>query len=273
MLCVTHRWSGPGDGIAKWHCACDCGKTTIAAAHHMKDGTTRSCGCLKFHRFKDMTGMKFNRLTVCERVENKGEGVKAKAQWKCLCECGNTTIVGSSSLRRGNTKSCGCLKIEANIANGKKLNFIHGMDRTLTHNTWTSMLQRCNYPQHKSYDLYGGRGITVCDRWMDFRNFYADMGDRKPGFSLDRINNGKGYYPENCRWATSFEQQNNRRDNIWISAFGRNETIANWSREVGLAETTILQRIGSGMTPEMALSTPPKKNGQRVSRFRVPLPA
>jgi hypothetical protein len=270
MLVVTHRWSEAGKP-AKWHCVCDCGGTAVVSAHHLKD-RTKSCGCLLLTKADNLIGRVFHRLTVVSRAPNRGTGTKTKAQWHCKCACGKLATLAGYSLKSGNTKSCGCLKREANIRNGKRLNRRHGMTGTRVHNIWCCMHQRCYDPKHKSYDLYGGRGILVCERWHTFENFLLDMGNPPNHLTLDRIDNEKGYEPGNCRWATLIEQANNRRDNVRIEAFGRIETIANWSREVGLAESTILQRIGKGMTSEMALSTPPRKYGHRVSRFPAPLP-
>lgn len=269
MLSVTHRWSEVGE-LARWHCICDCGASTVAKANHLKEGTTKSCGCLRLKKSKDLVGKRFFRMVVMERAENLGSGVKTKARWKCLCDCGNYTILSTSSLTGGNTKSCGCLKREIAKRNARLLNRTHGMTGTRVHNIWCSMHQRCYDPKHKSFEYYGGRGITVCQEWHDFSIFLMDMGCPDAHLTLDRIKNDVGYHKENCRWATAIEQQNNRRDNVQITAFGRTQTIAIWAKEVGLAKATILTRIGGGMTPELALSTPPRKNGPRTYRFAGP---
>ena len=273
MLTITHRWS-EASHITKWHCVCDCGGTTIAAAHHLKDGQTKSCGCLKFSRALNLVGEKFYRLTVIGRAPNRGTGLRSKSQWECLCECGNTCVVLGYVLKSGNTKSCGCWKKEVGRINGKKLNFRHGMTNTRVHMTWASMIQRCTDPAHKSYSHYGGRGIHVCERWMKFENFLEDMGDRPAGTTLDRYPDVNGNYePGNCRWATPTEQANNRRDNFKIEAFGKALTDRGWHRVTGLSMATIIYRLAKGMSPDEALATPPRKNGSKARIFSPPLAA
>lgn len=253
LLKVTHRWSEIGES-ASWHCTCDCGATTVASAHHLKDGTTKSCGCLRLKRVDDLTGMRFHRLTVIERGPNRGTGTKTKAQWRCSCECGEMVVIPGYSLKTGNTKSCGCLRREKNIENGKKLNLSHGMSGTRVHTIWACMIQRCLYPKHKSYADYGGRGITICERWMKFENFFADMGEPPDGLTLERGENNGNYEPGNCRWATLIEQANNRRNNVKITAFGKTQTIAVWCRETGYLKSKLIYRLAT-MTPEDALAT------------------
>lgn len=154
---------------------------------------------------KNLVGLTFNRLTVIERGPNAGK----EPRWICRCDCGNERLVYGSSLKSGQTKSCGCLVADRN----RERSITHGMHGSSEWRTWASMRARCLSPTHKQYAGYGGRGITVCDRWRDsFENFYADMGARpSPDHQLDRINNDQGYFPENCRWATRAENMRNRR--------------------------------------------------------------
>ena len=132
------------------------------------------------------------------------------------------------------------------------------------------MIQRCTDPGHKSYKDYGGRGIKVCERWLTFENFYADMGDPPDGLSIDRKNVNGNYEPGNCRWATPEEQASNRRDSFKIKAFGQEMTVAAWARATGLGKATIVYRMARGMKPEDVLATPPKKNGSKVRNFSPP---
>lgn len=148
---------------------------------------------------KDETGNRFGRLVVIQKVTSKD---KSGAWWLCLCDCGATIELSSNKLRTEHTKSCGCLKRD--IAH--TINRRHGMSRTRTYKTWKEMRARCAKPQKWQYKYYGAKGINVCKRWESFELFYADMGDRPEGTSIDRINPEGDYEPTNCRWATPKQQ-------------------------------------------------------------------
>jgi hypothetical protein len=152
----------------------------------------------------DITGHRFGRLVAISHISFQG--------WLCRCDCGNETIVQGPNLRNGNSKSCGCLRVELAISRATK----HGhAKKTATYSSWQAMIKRCTNPNTWSWKHYGGRGITVCDRWRySFENFLADMGEKPEGLTLDRINNELGYSPENCRWATPAEQFRNRARGI-----------------------------------------------------------
>lgn len=132
------------------------------------------------------------------------------------------------------------------------------------------MIQRCTDPSHKSFKDYGGRGISVCERWLKFENFYADMGDPPDGFSLERKSVNEGYSAANCAWVPVSKQAHNRRDSFLIEAFGESLPPAAWARKTGLSKSTILYRIASGMSHAEAVSTPPRKNGSRLRGFEPP---
>lgn len=155
----------------------------------------------------DLAGQVFGRLTAVERDHSR----KGAAYWKCDCECGNDTTVSSASLRSGNTRSCGCLRREETIARSTT----HGLKpRSVispTYNSWTNMIRRATHEKDPRYPNWGGRGIKVCERWLDYRNFLADMGERPPGTTLDRIDNDGNYEKENCRWADALQQYQNTR--------------------------------------------------------------
>lgn len=210
-------------------------------------------------KINDLSGCRFGRLTVISRAENKG----SRVCWLCLCDCGGTTITRGDTLRGGTAESCGCLQKEGMSARTKT----HGMHRTKIYAVWQSMKHRCHTPTHKAYHRYGGRGITVCDRWMDsFENFVSDMGDRPTkGHSIERIDNNKGYSPDNCKWATSREQNNNTSSTVKISFLGKTQSIAQWAREYGLHPSTLGKRL-KYMSVHDALNTPSRKSRSGRSR-------
>lgn len=155
-------------------------------------------------RFIDLTGMVFGRLTVVCRGPRQG----AKITWACRCECGRLSMAHGQDLRSGKHRSCGCLHLERVTK--------HGVSapgrRTPTYHSWTAMKMRCLQPNHRKYAYYGGRGITICERWRNsFSAFVEDMGERPAGHSLDRIDTNGNYEPGNCRWATRDEQRANQR--------------------------------------------------------------
>lgn len=165
------------------------------------------------YNFKDLTGRRYGRLTVICRAENTKHG---SAQWLCQCDCGNKKIVRSASLN-GNTKSCGCLYKDTREGLGRsRRKYECGSNHRLYH-IWQGMKYRCINKNGRRYKDYGGRGITVCDEWKNnFQSFYewSVANGYREDLSIDRIDNDKGYCPENCRWATALEQRKNRRDTV-----------------------------------------------------------
>jgi len=134
------------------------------------------------------------------------------------------------------------------------MNFKHGMCRTPEYGTWVRMIRRCTDPNLKHYKDYGGRGISVCERWRVLDNFLADVGVRPKGTSLDRINNDGNYEPENCRWATHTDQMRNKRSNVLISLNGKTQCVAVWAKELGILDDTIRWRLKRGWPADRVLS-------------------
>lgn len=232
-----------------WLCQCECGKQKVISGQYLRRGTTKSCGCLKGYnlsiegkkRLKDLTGMKFNKLIVIERVENPNKNPKdLHAYWKCLCDCGNYHIAKGSDLISGNIQSCGCYAIERSTT--------HGMRHAKIYNTWCNMKARCYNPNKKDYKNYGGRGIVVYDKWKDnFQAFYDYVSKLQhygeKGYTLNRIDNDGNYAPNNVEWSTDIEQANNKRNNHLVSYGGKTQTISEWAKELKINKYTLYNRI------------------------------
>jgi hypothetical protein len=170
----------------------------------------------------------------------------------CLCECGNITEVIQKHLKSGNTRSCGCLqrsKASARL-------FKHGKSnkRSPIYSTWRGMMDRCYYPKHRWFSNYGGRGITVCERWKSFTNFWKDMGERPDGRCIERIDNNKGYEPGNCRWATRAEQNRNSRRNRILTVLGVTNCFTDLCAFFGIKRATVYKRLQRGMTVDRAFT-------------------
>lgn len=152
------------------------------------------------------------------------------------CECGTAALMMETNLKRptNTPKSCGCAKVK------------HGLWQTKAYESWSGMMSRCYKPHDNRYGAYGARGIRVCERWHDFSNFYADMGDRPAGRSIDRIDVNGHYEPGNCRWATAKEQAHNTRTNRRIEMDGQIKTVTQWAEELGVLPKVVFARLALG---------------------------
>lgn len=213
-----------------------------ANAAHAGDGLSKGAAMtIHGNTFRDLTGMKFSRLTV---IEEAGTNKYQAYLWRVRCDCGKETIVRGAALTTGHTLSCGCFGKEKRMRSVFKHGGVLGGYATREYRAWMAMKARCHYKGHKAFKNYGGRGIAVCDRWRhSFENFRNDMGECPSGLMLERIDNDKGYDPSNCKWATFKEQQNNRRDNVFITYKGKIKTMMEWSNEVGINYKTFSLRI------------------------------
>lgn len=198
-------------------------------------------------RLIDRTGDRYARLEVVERLAAKSR-TDTNARWFCRCDCGRGVVAYGQDLERGRVKSCGCLNAERIMQ--------HGMSNSHVYAVWQAMLQRCENPNAQRYDIYGARGISVCERWHRFENFFADMGNRPKGFSLDRIDVDKGYCKENCRWATTVQQANNKQKNRIIEFNGEKATLAEWAACKGLDWFTLRGRLELGWSIDRAFNEP-----------------
>jgi hypothetical protein len=196
-----------------------------------------------------MVGKRFGRLVVLEEAGRLGSFLA----FNCQCDCGNTVVVRGPSLRSKNTTSCGCLQKEV-VGN---LNKTHGMCQSTEYRIWSNMLSRCTNPNVGCYERYGGKGITVSEDWKAFEQFYADMGERPKGKTLDRIDSDGPYSKENCRWATIAEQNRNTRRTQLVTYDGRTMCLKDWAEELQMPYKTLHKRIRVQKWPvEKAMTTP-----------------
>lgn len=187
---------------------------------------------------ESLIGKRFGRLKVVAFLGIKNR----KRYWMCKCDCGNEKEVYTAYLNNGKTRSCGCLLAEIRKVSGTK----HGMANTKTYSSWSCMIQRCTNPKHKGYKRYGGRGIKVCDAWLDFNEFYKDMGERPAGCTLDRIDVNGNYEKENCRWADNKTQHGNKTNSFKITYNVETHTLSEWARILGIPRNTLNNRLKRG---------------------------
>jgi hypothetical protein len=201
-----------------------------------------------------MLGEQYGRLTViCPALDKPGD-LDHRPRVICRCDCGSEIETRARCLR-GGTKSCGCLNREiiqrASLSHGHAK---RGMT-SRTYRAWSNMHTRCQNPSNNRFEHYGGRGILVCERWNDFENFLADMGEVPPGLTLERDDVNGDYQPGNRRWAFNHEQQNNKRNNRRIEFRGETRTLSQWARRLGIPDGTIPNRLGQlGWPVERALT-------------------
>lgn len=202
---------------------------------------------------------RFGRWVVCGAAESKQLADRVKRFWHCLCDCGTGRAIAEESLLRGKSKSCGCGQREA-VAKAGLASATHGMSKSAPeYYIWGSMKQRCLNPNVRNWADYGGRGITVCDRWIEsFEAFYADMGPRPtPLHSIDRIDNDDGYHPKNCEWSDLDHQVRNRRSNIVVTLDGVEMVLTDAARISGVKYTTARARLVRGWSLNRALERTP----------------
>lgn len=215
-------------------------------------------------KVKDLTGQRFGRLVVIAESPERKHGRKT---WICRCDCGNEITVIDTAIGK-TTNSCGCLRSERAAA----LNLRHGMHKDRLYRIWHNMKERCYNPQHRSFAHYGNRGVKVCKEWYnDFKSFaeWAISNGYTDNLTIDRIDVNGNYCPENCRWITASEQQNNRTDSHFVTYNGQTKTIAEWANCLGVRPGVICGRLRRGWSEELAVSTPNLgKNGRLTDRTR-----
>ena len=189
----------------------------------------------------NIVGQKFGEWEI---IEHKPNGHSL-----CRCSCGVEKILQTSTIKGGRSKSCGC--------KGSDWCRKHGMEGTSIYNVWIGIRGRCRNINYPAYKVYGAKGIEISNEWYDdFNVFYADMGDRPEGHSLDRIDPNGNYCKENCRWASIKTQARNKKNTIYLEYKGERRPMAEWSELLGLPRKSVEERIRKGWTVERALETP-----------------
>lgn len=257
----NHITSG-GNRVTSWKCQCDCGNICIVFGTNLKNGRVKSCGCTKYRLSRgmvDLTGKKYGMLTVTSEYESRvTKGGRRRIFWKCICDCEKITWVDAGCLTSGNTKSCGCVKINFFLT--------HGLSETRLYNIWTDMKQRCYNSNSKAYEYYGGRGIVICDEWKeDFTNFYnwANENGYSDELTIERKDCNGNYEPSNCCWITQFEQHGNTRRNKFIEHNNEKHTVAEWARIKNMHPQTIWSRIRLGWNIDDAIEKPIMSKGEK----------
>ena len=204
----------------------------------------------------DLTGSRFGRWAV---LEYAGRSKRGEVQYKCRCDCGTERVLRRTSLTSGNSKSCGCLSRDV----AKERGTTHGDSKSRLYRIWAGIIQRCcNDRERYEWEKYGGRGITVCEEWHKYEAFrdWALSSGYSDDLTIDRINVNGDYCPDNCRWATVYEQNNNKRTSKYISFNGETGTIREFADRYGLAYSCLYTRLKLGWSIEDALLIPSRKD-------------
>lgn len=266
------------DGSKQWEFECICGKKIIETPYRVISGHVKSCGCMRYKRkhskvkdksnmqrvsIEDFIGKKSYNLTVIGLLRPEDGG---RAKLHCLCNCGKETYLYPYQFSNGIVKSCGCARTGHTFEseNYKK----HGLSKNSFYKTWQNIKNRCYNKNADNYDRYGGRGIFVCDEWLEAENFIKWAINTKPKigkYTIDRIDNDGPYAPWNCRWATDIEQARNKRSSVIIEYNNEKKCIMDWAKELGIAESTLRNRLAKGWSIERAFSTPVRKTKKHLA--------
>lgn len=209
------------------------------------------------NKYKNLIGQKFNLLTV---ISENGVDKFGRKTWLCKCDCGNESIVPSTSLVKGDVKSCGCLR-------GKNL-ITHNHSNERLHSIWKGIRRRCNNPHEKSYKDYGARGIKLCDEWNNYENFrnWAIENGYRDDLTIDRKDVDKIYCPSNCKWSTLKEQARNKQNTFWVSYKGEIKSLPEWAEILNIDYHALFKRIHDRKwSIERAFNTPIRKYNNIIS--------
>lgn len=240
---VLHRHSG-----IYWTCRCECGTERAVHGSNLAAGSSKSCGCWSL---KVNPGDRFGKWTVIRRIHG--------SKWQCKCECGAIMEVWGYAIAGGKSLGCNCRKTT------------HGMSRTALYRTWVGIRSRCTDKNNPQYRYYGEAGVSVCERWDSFENFFHDMGKKpSPSHSIDRWPDPSGNYePGNCRWATVIEQNRNKRKTVMATIKGVTRPVKEWCEINNINYETVLSRISRGWSDERSITEPVKEKHRPKSARRI----
>ncbi len=237
-------------GVIYWMCECECGTKKEIASNNLRSGKSKSCGCKNIS--EDLVGKRFGRLIVISREYKKNT---KQTIWLCRCDCGNEILVAKQKLINHKTISCGCYR--------KEMVSTHNMSQTRIYRIWIKMKERCYNQNHKFYKNYGGRGIRICEEWLNKKNGFINLynwaieNGYEENLTIERIDVNGNYEPNNCAWITMKEQARNKRNTIILNFNNEEKTLIEWAEITGINKGVILKRINSlNWSIEKALTTP-----------------
>lgn len=242
-----------------WFCKCECGNTKEVDSWALRKGFAKTCGCHKVAN-EEMIGNKYGKLTVLKQIND----LDKSKYFLCRCDCGNEKEVTKGNLIHGLVKSCGCLlgkHLDEYRVNGA--NYKHGLTNSKIYNIWSGMKRRTTDPKQENYKNYGGRGITVCDEWLDdFQSFYdwSMNNGYKEGLSIERVDTNGNYDPSNCRWIEPIDQYYNKRNTVLVEIDGIKKTYKEWTEQLGVNRWWIESRVRKGLYKKHYLY--PKKHSK-----------
>lgn len=259
-----------GKNGAEWNCLCSCGNHFVANGRELRQGKIKSCGCLLNPNIVDMTGWVMKEHGVPDSkinvVKYIGTNNDRKAMWECVCECGKIFIASGKDIRCGHTLSCGCLGEERRAASVTT----HGESKTRLYSIYAKMKDRCYNKNNKRYNIYGEKGVRICNEWLNsyeaFRDWAMSHG-YQDDLTIDRIDSSGNYCPDNCRWATMETQANNTSRNHFLTYKNSTKTMAEWAKLIGIPYSTLRHRINTlGWSTERALETPVRKIKRGINK-------
>ena len=239
-----------------WSFKCDCGNTVIKYIGHVKAGSTKSCGC---HKIKDITNIKYGKLTAIKFIKKAGK--RKKYYWLFRCECGKEECIIKETVTCG--KKIMCNNCAKEVVRNSKIT--HNMSNTRFYRIYRGILNRCKLETWSGYKKYGAVGIDICERWLKFKNFYDDMyisyldHSKKHGeknTTIDRINGNENYSPKNCRWLDYERQANNIKTNVFLEHNGEKKTIRDWEKALKMNSGTLWARLHRGWSIKRSIITP-----------------